>query len=143
MKRLIFFLFLCAICTTSGFCQIKKGSEYVYFYKQIDYPSIIACYFSADKMYFRDVAWETFESKPYSYFRKQLLERGTYVRTAYFQLDKSNSIKKVYLWYINGWPWYITFENNMKTLIDDRAGTCIYEMIEKDNDILNNDVIYE
>jgi len=37
----------------------------------------------------------------------------------------------------------ITFKDDMKTLVDDRAGGKIYKIIEKENDTLNNDVIYE
>ena len=142
MKR---FILLCIYIISSVvvFAQLKKGSEYIYFYKEIDKPNIIACYFSANKVYFQDWSWKTFEARPYSFFRKKLLEHNEYVHTAYFQSNKSNSMRKIYLWYINGYPYNITFEDDMKTLVDDRAGGCIYKIIEKENDTLNNDVIYE
>ena len=71
------------------------------------------------------------------------MEHSDYVFTAYFQSEKSNSMRKIYSWYINGYPYNITFKDDMKTLVDDRAGGKIYKIIEKENDTLNNDVIYE
>lgn len=142
MKRFIL-LCICVISSVVVFAQLKKGSEYIYFYKQIDKSNIIACYFSANKVYFQDWAWKTFEARPYSFFREKLLEHNEYVYTAYFQSNKSNSMRKIYLWYINGYPYNITFKDDMKTLVDDRGEGCIYKIIEKENDTLNNDVIYE
>lgn len=52
MKRFIL-LCICVISSVVVFAQLKEGSEYIYFYKEIDKPNIIACYFSANKVYFR------------------------------------------------------------------------------------------
>lgn len=142
MKRFLLSC-MCVISSVAVFAQLKKGSDYIYFYKEIDKPNIIACYFSANKVYFQDWSWKTFEERPYSYFKKELLEHDAFVNTAYFQLDKSNSMRKTYLWYINGYPYYITFKDEMNTLVDDRGDGYIYKIIEKENDTLNNDVIYE
>lgn len=145
MKRIISLLFVFIILINSTSAQIKEGSDNIYFYREINNTNCIGCYFSRNKMYYETFAWVTFLEEPYSYFKRALKEKNPrYVTTAYFQPEKSTNTEKVYTCYSRlGLEFTLTFKDNMKTLIMKTGSTWYYKKVEKEDDTLNNDVIYE
>lgn len=145
MKRIVPFLIYLVMLSTSIFAQIKKGSDNIYFYRDIDNESVVSitCYFVGNKVYYQDWNVTTLYERPYSYFKKVMSTSSDNI-VGYLVPEESNSTQQVYMNSgYNGNPWYLIFKDNMKTVIDKRGGTWRLRRIEKENDTQNNDIIYE
>lgn len=148
MRKIIFFLLL-VIVATGCYAQIKKGSDNIYFYRDINNGSVksITCYFSGDKIYYLDWNVTTLYERPYSFFKKAMTTNSVYsddILVGYLVPEESNNTQQVYMNSgYNGNSWYLIFKDNMKTVIDKRGGKWTYRRINKEDDTQNNDIIYE
>ena len=144
MRKITIFLLL-IIVVTGCYAQIKKGSDNIYFYRDINNESVtsITCYFVGDKVYYQDWNVTTLYERPYSYFKKAM-SNSSNIKVGYLVPEESNSTQQLYMNSgYKGNQWYIIFKDNMKTVIDKRGGKWTYRRIEKEDDTQNNDIIYE